>query len=139
MRLKGLKIATLVAKEELLVRSDVLTIHLVLSERTRGLFGADELARLKPTAVLVNTSRGPIVDEKALVDVLQRKAIAGAGLDVFDTEPLPADHPLLKLDNTVITPHLGYVEEENYRAYHAGYVSAIRGYLDHKPVNILPD
>lgn len=131
--------ASLVTKDELLARSDVLTIHLILSDRTRGLFGAADLARLKPTAILVNTSRGPIVDEKALVDILQRKAISGAGLDVFDTEPLPADHPFLKLENAIITPHLGYVEEENYRAYCNGYVRAIRGYLDQSPINVLPD
>lgn len=129
--------ASLVSKEELLVRSDVLSIHLILSDRTRGLFGVPELALMKPTAILVNTSRGPIVDEAALVDVLERKAIAGAGLDVFGTEPLPLDHPFRRLENTVITPHLGYVEEENYRAYFNGYVAAVRGYLDGKPVNVI--
>ena len=127
----------LVSKAELLRRADVLTIHLILSERTRGLFKAADLALMKPTAILVNTSRGPIVDEAALVDALKRKAIAGAGLDVFDTEPLPLDHPLRRLDNTVITPHLGYVEEANYAAYFTGYVDAIRGFLDGQPVNVM--
>lgn len=126
-----------VGKEELLSRSDILTIHLVLSDRTRGLFGAAELATMKPTAVLVNTSRGPIVDEKALVDALERGAIAGAGLDVYDTEPLPPDHPLRRCGNTVITPHLGYVEEANYGAYFDGYLAAVRGYLDGAPVNVV--
>lgn len=126
-----------VAREELLSRSDVLTIHLVLSDRTRGLLGAAELAMMKPTAVLINTSRGPIVEEAALVDALQRRVIAGAGLDVFDTEPLPPDHPLRHCDNTVITPHLGYVEEANYGAYFDGYLAAIRGYLDGSPVNVV--
>ena len=126
-----------VGKEELLSRSDILTVHLVLSDRTRGLFGAAELATMKPTAVLVNTSRGPIVDEKALVDALERGAIAGAGLDVYDTEPLPPDHPLRSCGNTVITPHLGYVEEANYGAYFDGYLAAIRGYLDGAPVNVV--
>ena len=126
-----------VSKEELLSRSDVLTIHLVLSDRTRGLFGAAELALMKPSAVLINTSRGPIVEEAALVDALERRAIAGAGLDVFDTEPLPPDHPLRRCDNTVITPHLGYVEEANYNAYFDGYLAAIKGYLDGSPVNIV--
>ena len=129
---------SLVTKKELLTRSDVLSIHLVLSDRTRGLFGAPELALMKPTAILVNTSRGPIVDEAALVDVLERKAIAGAGLDAFATEPLPLDHPFRRLENTVITPHLGYVEEENYQAYFNGYVDAVRGYLEGKPVNVIP-
>lgn len=127
----------LVSKEELLKRSDVISIHLVLSDRTRGLFGAPELALMKPTAVLVNTSRGPIVDESALVDVLQRKAIGGAGLDVFDKEPLPTDHPLLSCTNTVLTPHLGYVEADNYAAYFAGYATAVGGYLAGTPVNVV--
>ncbi len=129
--------ASLVTKEELIARSDMLSIHLVLSDRTRGLFGAQELALMKPTAILVNTSRGPIVDEAALIDVLERKAIAGAGIDVFATEPLPLDHPFRRLENILITPHLGYVEEENYKAYLNGYVAAIRGYLDGKPVNVI--
>ncbi len=126
-----------VGKEELLSRSDILTIHLVLSDRTRALFGAAELAMMKPSAVLINTSRGPIVEEAALVDALERRAIAGAGLDVFDTEPLPPDHPLRRCDNTVITPHLGYVEEANYNAYFDGYFAAIKGYLDGSPVNVV--
>ena len=129
--------ATRVSKEELLSRSDILTIHLVLSDRTRGLLGAAELATMKPTAVLVNTSRGPIVDEKALVEALERGTIAGAGLDVYDTEPLPLDHPLRSCGNTVITPHLGYVEEANYGAYFDGYLAAVRGYLDGSPVNVV--
>ena len=126
-----------VTKEELLLRSDVLTIHLVLSDRSRGLFGAADLAMMKPTAVLINTSRGPIVDEAALVDALERGVMAGAGLDVFDTEPLPHGHPLRRCDNTVITPHLGYVEAANYGAYFDGYLAAIRGYLDGSPVNVV--
>ena len=126
-----------VTKEELLSRSDVLTIHLVLSDRSRGLFGAADLAMMKPTAMLINTSRGPIVDEAALVDALERGVMAGAGLDVFDTEPLPPDHPLRRCDNTVITPHLGYVEAANYGAYFDGYLAAIRGYLDGSPVNVV--
>lgn len=126
-----------VSKEELLSRSDVLTIHLVLSDRTRGLLGAAELATMKPTAVLINTSRGPIVEEGALVDALERGTIAGAGLDVFDTEPLPPEHPLRRCPNTVITPHLGYVEEANYDAYFDGYLAAMRGYLDGAPTNVV--
>ncbi len=126
-----------VSKEELLHRSDIITVHLVLSERTQGLFGAKELAMMKTTALLINTSRGPIVDEEALVDALNRGTIAGAGLDVFDTEPLPLEHPLRQCSNTVVTPHLGYVEEANYGAYFDGYVAAIRGYLDGSPVNVI--
>ena len=129
--------ASLVTKEELIARSDVLSIHLVLSDRTRGLFGAQELALMKPTAILVNTSRGPIVDEATLVDVLKRKAIAGAGIDVFATEPLPLDHPFRRLENILITPHLGYVEEVNYKAYFNGYVAAVRGFLDGNPINVI--
>ncbi len=129
--------ATLVSKEELLARSDILTIHLVLSDRTRGLFRATDLARMKPTALMVNTSRGPIVDEAALVDALRRGVIGGAGLDVFDTEPLPPDHPLRNCDNTIITPHLGYVEEANYGAYFDGYLAAIKGYMGGSPVNVV--
>ncbi len=126
-----------VGKEELLSRSDILTIHLVLSGRTRGLLGAAELAMMKPTAVLINTSRGPIVQERALVEALRDGTIAGAGLDVYDTEPLPVDHPLRQCDNTVVTPHLGYVEQANLGAYFDGYVAAIRGYLDGAPVNVI--
>jgi len=128
---------SLVTKDDLLRQSDVLSIHLVLSERTRGLFGAAELSIMKPTAILVNTSRGPIVEEGALVDALHRKVIAGAGLDVFDREPLPGGHPLLSCENAVITPHLGYVEEDNYRAYFSGYAAAVRGYLADAPVNVI--
>ncbi|MPY72282.1 MAG: D-2-hydroxyacid dehydrogenase family protein [Alphaproteobacteria bacterium] len=127
----------LVTKEELMKRSDVITIHLILSDRTRGVIGRDELALMKPGAILVNTSRGPIVDEAALVDALERRAIRGAGLDVYGTEPLRADSPFRRLENTVVTPHLGYVEESNYQAYFNGYIAAIRGFLDGKPVNVM--
>lgn len=124
--------ATLVAKDELFARADILSIHVVLSPRTRGLVGAAELARMKSTSVLVNTSRGPIVDEAALVAALRERRIAGAGLDVFEPEPLPKNHPLLALDNTVITPHLGYVTEENYRLLYGQAVEDIRAFLDGK-------
>jgi D-3-phosphoglycerate dehydrogenase len=114
--------------------SDFVTIHIVLSDRSRGLIGAKELGSMKKTAYLINTSRGPIVDEKALIAALQNKAIAGAGLDVFDVEPLPPDHPFRKMDNVVITPHLGYVSEQNYRKYFPDAVEDIRAWLDGKPV-----
>ena len=126
-----------VGKEELFKQSDFLSIHVVLSDRSRGLVGASELALMKPAAFLVNTSRGPIVDEAALVDALRNRRIGGAGLDVFDTEPLPVEHPLRELPNVVLTPHLGYVTEDNYRAYFKDMVADIRGWLDGKPVNIL--
>jgi phosphoglycerate dehydrogenase-like enzyme len=125
--------ARLVSKNELLATADVVTIHLVLSDRTRNLIGADELALMKPAAFLINTSRGPIVDEGALVAALESRQIAGAGLDVFDEEPLPADHPLRRLPNTVITPHIGYVSEDNYRLYYSDAIEDILGFLDGAP------
>ena len=129
--------AALVSKAELFGRSDIVTIHLVLSERTRDIVGAPELARMKPTAYLVNTSRGPIVDEKALVQALQAGTIAGAGLDVFDEEPLPPGHPFCRLSNAVLTPHLGYVTIEGYRVFYQETVEDIAAYLQGRPVRIL--
>lgn len=126
-----------VGKDDLFRQSDFITIHVVLSPRTRGLVGAKELGLMKPSAYLINTSRGPIVEEAALLSVLREKKIAGAGLDVFDIEPLPLDHPLRKMDNVMITPHLGYVSEQNYRAYFAGVVDDIRAFLDGKPVRVI--
>ncbi len=128
---------TLVNKDELLSQADLVTIHLVLSQRTRGLLGARELGLMKPTAYLVNTSRGPIVDEQALVEALQKKAIAGAALDVFDEEPLPLDHLLRRLENTVITPHIGYVTAETYKIFFDQTVENIRAFLDGKPVRVI--
>jgi len=128
---------TLVGKDELLSRADVLTVHLVLGERTRGLIGARELGLMKPTAHLVNTSRGPIVDEAALIAALRAGRIAGAGLDVFDVEPLPADHPFRKLPNTVITPHLGYVTEETYRIFYGHALENIQAFLRGAPIRVL--
>ncbi|HKZ05205.1 MAG TPA: D-2-hydroxyacid dehydrogenase family protein [Methylomirabilota bacterium] len=128
---------SLVGKDELLSRSDVVTIHLVLSERTRGLVGARELGLMKRTAYLVNTSRGPIVDEAALIRALREGAIAGAGLDVFEPEPLPLDHPFRKLPNTVITPHLGYVTEETYRVFFAHALEDVQAFLRGQPVRVL--
>jgi phosphoglycerate dehydrogenase-like enzyme len=129
--------AELVSKEDLLRRSDVLSVHLVLSERTRGLFGASELALMRPTAVLVNTSRGPIVDEAALVDALRSKRIAGAGLDVFDREPIPPRHPLVSLENTVLTPHLGYVSERGFRSMYGQAVEDIAAFLRGEPIRVI--
>jgi phosphoglycerate dehydrogenase-like enzyme len=122
--------ATYVSKEELFSRADVLTVHLVLSERSRGLVGADELALMKPTALLINTSRGPIINESALVDAVRSRRIAGAGLDVFDTEPLPADHPLRSLDTVVATPHIGYVADRVYRTFYGETAANIARWLE---------
>jgi len=129
--------ADLVSKEDLFRNSDFVTIHVVLSDRSRGLVGAKELGLMKKTAYLINTSRGPIVDEKALIASLQNKSIAGAGLDVFDVEPLPLDHPFRKMDNVVITPHLGYVSQQNYERYYPDIIGDIRGWLDKKPVRLV--
>ena len=122
--------AVLVSKEELFEQADILTIHLVLSGRTRSLVGAAELALMKPTARLINTSRGPIVDEQALISALRNKQIAGAAIDVFDIEPLPASHPFRTLDNVLATPHIGYVSQELYRTFYEDSVSNIRKWLD---------
>jgi D-3-phosphoglycerate dehydrogenase len=129
--------ADYVSKEDLFRNADFVTIHLVLSDRSRGLVSAYELSLMKKSAYLINTSRGPIVDEKALIAALQSKSIAGAGLDVFDIEPLPLDHPFRKMDNVVITPHLGYVSEQNYHKYFPDIVEDIRAWLDGRPVRVI--
>jgi D-3-phosphoglycerate dehydrogenase len=126
------------SKDDLFRNSDFVTIHLQLSDRTRGLVTAKELGLMKKTAYIVNTSRGPIIDEKALLAALNGKQIAGAGLDVFDVEPLPLDHPFRKMENVVITPHLGYVSQQNFAAYYPHIVEDIRGWLDKKPVRVVP-
>ena len=117
-------------KDELLARSDIVSVHVPLNDGTRGLIGARELALMRPTSYLINTSRGPVVDEPALINALRGRRIAGAALDVFDREPLPAGHPLTGLDNVVLTPHLGYVTEENYRIFYGESVENIRAYLE---------
>ena len=131
--------AELAPLEELLERSDVVTIHLKLSERTRGLIGASELEAMKQSAYIVNTSRGPIIDEDALVEALEAGAIGGAGLDTFDREPLPLDHPLRRLPNTVLTPHVGYVIEEGYRGYYGDAVEDIAAFLAGSPVRVIEE
>jgi D-3-phosphoglycerate dehydrogenase len=120
-------------KEVLFSTADIVTIHVVLSQRSRGLVGRDDLARMKPTAYLVNTSRGPIVDEQALLETLQQKKIAGAGVDVFSVEPLPLDHAFRKLDNMVLTPHLGYVSVDALRAHYSQMVEAIDAWFKGEP------
>jgi phosphoglycerate dehydrogenase-like enzyme len=125
------------SKEDLLRQADIVSIHIPLTPQSRGLIGEKELGLMKPSGLLVNTSRGPIVEEAALLSALRANKIAGAGFDVYDVEPLPLEHPLRKLDNVVLTPHLGYASQQNYRAYFAGVVDDIRGFLDGKPVRVL--
>jgi len=129
--------AELVTKEELFTRADVVSIHLVLGDRTRRLVGEPELRAMKPTAFLINTSRGPIVDEAALLRALQEGWIAGAGLDVFDTEPLPVDHPLRSAPRTVLTPHLGYVTDDCYRVFYRDISEDIAAFAAGSPVRVL--
>ena len=129
--------ATLVSKDELFQQSDVVSVHVQLSERTVGLVGARELGLMKPTALLINTARGPIVDEVALIDALRNGTIAGAGLDVFDQEPLPADHPFLQMDNTLLTPHLGYATPEQLSIRYQGTVEDIGAFMEGSPIRAL--
>lgn len=129
--------ARLVSKSELLSTSDVVTIHVVLSPRTIDLLGANELASMKRSAYLVNTSRGAIVNEAALIDALENNTIAGAGLDVYDVEPLPKKHPLRSLPNAVLSPHLGYATTENLANMYTQVIEDILGYLDGKPIRVL--
>jgi phosphoglycerate dehydrogenase-like enzyme len=126
-----------VDEEVLLETADVVTIHLQLSDRTRGLIGARELQRMKPSAILINTSRGPIVDEAALVHALRDGVIAGAGLDVFDTEPLPRHHPLRDVRRAVLTPHLGYVTEKTYEVFYGDAVEDVAAWLAGEPVRVI--
>jgi phosphoglycerate dehydrogenase-like enzyme len=121
------------SKEELFSIADIVTVHMMLSQRSRGLVAREDLARMKPTAYLVNTSRGPIVDEQALLETLQQKRIAGAGVDVFSVEPLPLDHPFRKLDSMVITPHLGYVSVDALRAHYSQMVDTIDAWFKGEP------
>ena len=131
----GAKLAS--SKQDLLEQSDFVSIHLVLSARTRGLLTAADLRRMKPTAYLVNTSRAPIVERQALIQALKEGVIAGAGLDVFEEEPPPADDPLRSLPNVLATPHLGYVSQENYRTYYGEAVEDIAAFLNGAPIRVL--
>ncbi len=126
-----------VGLEELLGTADVISIHLVLGDRTRGLIGRRQLGLMKPTALLVNISRGPIIDEDALIEALAAGSIGGAGLDVFDTEPLPPDHALRRADRCVLTPHVGYVADSSYAGFYAQCAENVRAYLDGKPQGVL--
>ena len=132
--------AALVDKDTLFAEADVASVHVRLSDRTHGLVDARAIGLMRPSAILVNISRGPIVDEAALVAALQRNAIAGAALDTFDIEPLPAGHPFLTLDNVLLTPHIGYVTDDGYRAFYAGVVENIRAFAAGEPVRVInPD
>lgn len=128
--------AVFVDKQTLFREADIVTVHLILSRRTRGLIGAGEFALMKPTARFVNTSRGPIVDEAALIEALQTRRIAGAAIDVFDVEPLPADHPFRKLDNVLATPHIGYVTEDLYRTFYGDAAANIAKWLEKNASNL---
>jgi phosphoglycerate dehydrogenase-like enzyme len=128
---------TLVTKEALLRRSDVLSVHVILSERTRGLVGAKELAMMKPSCYLINTSRGPIVDETALVNALKEKEISGAGLDVFDQEPLPINHPFRKLPNVLVTSHIGGRTYENLAARYKDCLEDVLAWLNGIPIRVV--
>ncbi len=123
--------------DELLAASDIVTIHVVLNDGTRGLIGAREIGLMKPDALLVNTARGPIVDEAALLDALKGGGIAGAAIDVYETEPLPADHPLRNAPNTVLSPHMGYVTRDNLTLMYTQAVEGIEAWLNGEPVRVL--
>lgn len=125
------------SKEALLEQSDIVTIHLVLSDRTRSLIGADDLSRMKPTAYLVNTSRGPIVDEPALAEALRARTIAGAALDVFSVEPLPPDDPFIGLDNVILTPHIGYVTKETYDIFYGHTAEDVLAFLEGSLIRVI--
>jgi phosphoglycerate dehydrogenase-like enzyme len=129
--------ATRVDKATLLREADVVTLHLILSERSRNTITAPDLALMKQSAFIVNTSRGPLIEQAALIAALQEGRIAGAGLDVFDIEPMPADHPILSAPNTVLTPHLGYVTEQNYRTYYEVAVAATNAFLAGAPIGVI--
>ena len=129
--------ATLLEKEALVSTADIITLHLVLSERSRGTIGPRELALMKPTAVLINTSRGPIIEQWALVSALKENLIAGAALDVYDEEPLAPDHPLRSLSDVVLTPHLGYVTEATYETFYLEMVEDIAAFMAGKPIRVL--
>ncbi|GAA1796986.1 D-2-hydroxyacid dehydrogenase family protein [Nocardioides hankookensis] len=131
--------ARLVPKAELFAGSDVVSLHLVLADATRGIVGAPELAAMRSTAYLVNTARAGLVDTGALLDALRSGGIAGAGLDVYDVEPLPGEHPLLELDNVLAVPHLGYVTEGNYRTFFTEAVEDVAAWIAGSPVRVLTD
>jgi phosphoglycerate dehydrogenase-like enzyme len=126
-----------VSKQELFAQADILSVHLVLSDRTRGLVDREALGLMKPRALLVNTARGPIVDEDALVEALKANRLGGAALDVFSVEPLPTDHPLRTLPNVLATPHVGYVSANNYRLFYSQMIEDILAWHAGTPIRLL--
>ncbi|KAI0331986.1 D-isomer specific 2-hydroxyacid dehydrogenase [Cubamyces sp. BRFM 1775] len=136
-RAESAGVTFIASKEELFRRSDIVSIQMVLSDRTHHMITGADLALMKPSAFFINTSRGPLVDEVALVEILQKKGIAGAGLDVFDEEPLPLDHPLRKLDNVTLSPHMGYVSDSNYEVFWGHTVENIAAFLDGRPTRVM--
>jgi phosphoglycerate dehydrogenase-like enzyme len=127
----------LVSREQLFAEADYISVHLVLGDRSRGLVNAEDLARMKRTAYFINTSRGPIVQEAALIEALHERRIAGAGIDTYDVEPLPKDHPLLKLDNVLLTPHLGFVTHDAYAKFYGDTVENVAAFLRGEPIRVL--
>jgi phosphoglycerate dehydrogenase-like enzyme len=125
-----------VEKDELFAQADIISMHLVLGDRTRSIVGARELSLMKPTAFIINTARAALIDESALLEALQNRTIAGAALDVYWEEPIPRHHPLLQLDNVILTPHLGYVVEESYRAFYGGLVETVTAFLAGTPIRV---
>jgi 26S proteasome regulatory subunit N2 len=139
-RAKAANVTLAKSKEELLQQADVVSLHMVLAPSTRHILKAVDLKLMKPTAFLVNTSRGPLIDEKALIDLLKSRKIAGAALDVFDVEPLPQDHQLRKLDNVLLSPHVGYISDENYTQFWGETAENVLNFIKGKLVNALtPD
>jgi phosphoglycerate dehydrogenase-like enzyme len=124
--------AEFVSKNELFKQADIVTLHVILSARTEGLVGREELQAMKPTALLVNASRGPVVDETALIEALTSKSIAGAAIDVFAEEPLPTDHPFRRIENVLATPHVGFVADDQYRTFYGDTVRALESWLDQR-------
>ena len=129
--------ATLVTKDELFQQADFISVHVALTDESRGLIGARELAMMKRTAFIVNTSRGPILDQRALTTVLRERRIAGAGIDVFDMEPIPRHHPFLSLDNIIVTPHLGFVTRESHGLFYRDAVQSIAAFIAGSPVRVV--
>jgi phosphoglycerate dehydrogenase-like enzyme len=129
--------AELVSKEELFRQSDVISIHYILSPRSRGMITAEDIALMKPDALLINTSRGPIVDEAALIEALENRRIGGAGLDTFNEEPLPLDHAFRRLDNVLVTPHIGYVTSDNYRIFYGDALENVLAFMKDDPIRVI--
>lgn len=126
-----------VSREELFATSDGITLHVPLSDASRGLITRDDIGRMKPDGVLVNTSRSPLVDQTALIEALRKRRIGGLGVDVYESEPLSADHPYRHLDNVVATPHIGYVTEENYRLFYPQSLENLEAYLTGRPIRVI--